>query len=155
MIGDCSWNMYKKDLKQCYQSGSQAVPELACWERATPGEMDQYGPWISAVRAGIRPFFGKELRATVGTALGVTTKRRCMYITKAGYIGLCPPETEPGDEVWILYGGKTPLILRPCSELTDLGGPKCKLTGDCYLDGFMDGEAVESGQHKAQRVVLV
>jgi hypothetical protein len=32
------------------------------------------------------------------------------------YLGLCLPSAERGDQVWILSGGRLPVILRPLPE---------------------------------------
>ncbi len=42
---------------------------------------------------------------------------------------------EPGDMISVLFGGDYPLILR------EVGDGRFKIMGDCYLHGFMDGEA--------------
>ncbi len=50
-----------------------------------------------------------------------------------------PAELSEGDQVYILAGGKVPLVLRPVSgsQLDTF-----ELVGDCYIHGVMDGEAV-------------
>ena len=77
-------------------------------------------------------------------------------------MGLCPPETLPGDEIVVLYGGKSPFILRRTSAAMVLrarvGETETKYTnyalsidkgaghsliGDCYVDGIMHGEALD------------
>ena len=60
---------------------------------------------------------------------------RSFFTTDGGYIGLAPIATKPGDEVCILLGCQTPLVVRPCEEGYH------KVVGDCYIDGFMDGAA--------------
>jgi hypothetical protein len=61
---------------------------------------------------------------------------RNFCVTSKGYIGLVPPKTEVGDKVCILFGGRTPFLLR------DAGGGKHVLVGECYIHGMMDGEAL-------------
>jgi hypothetical protein len=61
---------------------------------------------------------------------------RNFCVTSKGYIGLVPPKTEVGDKVCILFGGRTPFVLR------DAGGGKHVLVGECYIHGMMDGEAL-------------
>ena len=60
---------------------------------------------------------------------------RLFFTTDDGYIGLAPIATKPNDEVCILLGCQTPLVLRPCGDGYD------KVVGECYIDGFMDGAA--------------
>ena len=73
---------------------------------------------------------------------------RAFFITADGYMGLGSPEL--GDEVWVLFGGDTPFILRP--SVTD---PGChQLIGSCYVHGLMDGEAMVDVEAKQQTVSL-
>jgi len=67
--------------------------------------------------------------------------KRRFYITHAGYMGLCQRSAEPGDQVCILSGGQTPFVLRKIGE-GGISYPIYTLQGDCYLHGFMDGEAL-------------
>ena len=60
---------------------------------------------------------------------------RSFFTTDDGYIGLAPIATKPGDQVCILLGCRTPLVLRPC------GDGYHKVVGECYIDGFMEGAA--------------
>ena len=50
-------------------------------------------------------------------------------------MGLAPKATKPDDQVCILLGCQTPLILRPT------GAWGREVVGECYLDGFMEGAA--------------
>lgn len=61
---------------------------------------------------------------------------RNFCVTSKGYIGIVPPKTEVGDKVCILFGGKSPFLLR------DAGGGKHVLVGECYVHGIMNGEAL-------------
>jgi hypothetical protein len=76
------------------------------------------------------------------------------FITKTGYIGIGPPNTQSGDQVWVLYGGQVPFILRRsnlCSIKTESRG--MQLIGDAYVHGIMDGEAVPE-DHQAYQVTI-
>ena len=67
------------------------------------------------------------------TSAWYACKGRKMFQTKAGYLGLGPRMLQQGDLVFILFGGKTPYLLRP-------NGTGYKLVGECYVDGMMRGE---------------
>jgi hypothetical protein len=65
-----------------------------------------------------------------------------------------------GDRICVLFGGKTPFILRPQNRL-----PKesCKIeevfgfVGDAYVHGLMDGEAIKmigSGELQSDSFLL-
>ncbi len=93
----------------------------------------------------------------ISTKLGKTTlvvvksthnSRLC--ITRGGYIGLVPNETRVGDQLCVLLGGKVPYILRPVIEESSISSDNDPQTschsfiGGCYIDGLMDGEAMDS-----------
>ena len=67
------------------------------------------------------------------------------FITESGYVGIGPPQTLPGDQVWVFYGGKAPFVMRRM-EKEDGSDKICSLTlvGDAYVHGIMDGEAVKA-----------
>jgi hypothetical protein len=52
------------------------------------------------------------------------------------FTGLSPMAAQVGDEICILYGCSVPVVLR-------LEGDHWLLVGECYVDGIMDGEAVD------------
>lgn len=68
---------------------------------------------------------------------------RRFFVTANGYMGLGPPNTRPGDLVHVLFGSRTPFILRTAGKvmLSDKGNQKCHtLLGDCYVQGIMRSE---------------
>ncbi|KAK3994882.1 hypothetical protein QBC44DRAFT_321424 [Cladorrhinum sp. PSN332] len=71
---------------------------------------------------------------------------RRLIATKRRHLGLAPATAEKGDVIAVLYGGKTPYLLRPV--LTDSGaepGSKklmYRLMGEVYVAGIMEGEAM-------------
>ena len=69
------------------------------------------------------------------TSVRSAIRGRSFFTTDGGYIGLAPIATKPGDQVCILLGCDTPLVLRPG------GDGYHKVVGGCYIDGFMDGAA--------------
>jgi hypothetical protein len=73
---------------------------------------------------------------------------RTLFLTKHGYIGVATnPNIEPGDVVTVLYGGKSPFILRPKGMAPGSDGitptPIHCLVSDAYVYGLMDGEAIK------------
>ena len=61
---------------------------------------------------------------------------RVLFTTCDGAMGLAPRVAMPGDEVCVLLGCRTPLILRP-------NAAECyQVVGECYIDGYMDGAAL-------------
>jgi hypothetical protein len=73
------------------------------------------------------------------------------FITKSGYLGIGPPGTQLGDQVWIFHGGKVPFVMRSATEYGDsYGHDKLLLVGDAYVHGIMDGEAARQ-EHETRR----
>ncbi|KAF2622323.1 HET-domain-containing protein [Macroventuria anomochaeta] len=60
------------------------------------------------------------------------------FTTEKGYIGLGPHDMKEGDDVCILLGADVPFVLRPTR-----GGEKHEYVGHCFVQGIMDGEALE------------
>ncbi|MCJ1295907.1 hypothetical protein MMC34_007472 [Xylographa carneopallida] len=64
-------------------------------------------------------------------------KRRSFIVTKAGYIGLAPTATRPGDHVCVLLGCNSPLVIR----LVGADTKRFQVVGETYVDSAMTGEA--------------
>ena len=64
------------------------------------------------------------------------TEGRASFRTRNGHIGIGPQSTRAGDKVYVILGCSTALILRPNDAQT------YKVVGNCYIDGFMEGEAL-------------
>lgn len=65
--------------------------------------------------------------------------RRLPFMTTQGLIAMCPLLMRPSDIVVVLFGGRTPYILRQMEN-------HYRLVSDCYVYGLMDGEAVKMWQ---------
>jgi hypothetical protein len=63
------------------------------------------------------------------------------FCTSQGYVGIAKPGIEVGDIVSVAFGCSAPLIVRE-REDDDFG-----LIGQCYLQGVMDGEAIDKFNH--------
>ncbi|KAF7525633.1 hypothetical protein G7054_g11005 [Neopestalotiopsis clavispora] len=75
------------------------------------------------------------------------------FVSVGGYLGMGPLTMRPGDEVWILFGGRVPFILRPrrTSGQADNG---YILIGQAFVHGIMHGEAVSSRRAEQRSVRL-
>ena len=71
-----------------------------------------------------------------GTIIRDTAGYDRFVLTSRGYFGWVPEEAEPGDTICIVFGVRTPLVLR------EVEGGKHILIGEAYIDGIMGGEAV-------------
>lgn len=77
---------------------------------------------------------------------------RRLVTTSTGHIGLAPNTVNPGDKIFVLIGCSMPVILRP-----DASGEHYEVTGECYVDGFMKGEAIsalDSKEYRLQEIIL-
>lgn len=74
-----------------------------------------------------------------GRRLSCYSTNRRMAVSRKGYLGLVPFETELDDLVCVLLGGDMPFILRR-------QGPYFTLIGECYIHGIMNGEVLDAAQ---------
>lgn len=83
---------------------------------------------------------------------------RRLMVTEEGRVGIAPRQAEKGDLVCVLFGCNVPVILRPYPEGEAGGGGggdasassfagKYQFVGECFVDGFMDGEALALGKN--------
>lgn len=93
--------------------------------------------------------------------LGAVIDGKRFFVTRTGFLGLGPANTQPGHRVCVLNGAKVPYILQdlppdePRSE--NGGGEEFTLIGQAYVHGIMNGEAVDllgKGAMKESRFVL-
>ena len=61
---------------------------------------------------------------------------RAYFQTRSGHIGLGPSSIKAGDQACVILGCHALLILRPNAQEGYM------VVGECYIDGFMDGEAL-------------
>jgi hypothetical protein len=69
---------------------------------------------------------------------------KMLVTTKNDYFGMAPKQAQKGDKICVLLGCNIPLVLR--KKVTPGEGDrkmKYEVIGEFYMDGFMDGEAVE------------
>jgi hypothetical protein len=77
-----------------------------------------------------------EAREAACKALEAGMRRRKLAITKNGYIGAVPNETQVGEVVCVLFGCSVPVVLRRTLDQS------YTFVGETYLHGFMDAEAI-------------
>ena len=56
------------------------------------------------------------------------------------FMGVGPDDVREKDMIVIFFGVRTPFVLRP---VPFYGAGVYKIIGDCYVDGFMEGEALK------------
>jgi hypothetical protein len=124
--------------------------------RLTQDDMEALRYWLGslldAMSTGADPPMGPWLRSMLTAIYG-----RAMFFTQRGHIGMCYPDCRVGDEVWVLYGGRVPFVLRQIQEYDPriaVGMPSHVFVGDCHLDEFMDGEAIRHGCSTSQSLLI-
>lgn len=78
---------------------------------------------------------------------GPREMRKRLMVTEQGFVGMAPSQAKRGDVVCVLYGCRVPVLLRCC-------GDNYKFVGECYVDGFMDGEIFDRGL-KSEDLILI
>lgn len=82
---------------------------------------------------------------TVSVVLG----HRCLFMTEKGYLGIGLGTMAEGNEVFLPIGAQTPFILHPLPSKpgseSDNDGLRAShvFVGECYLHGWVDGEALD------------
>lgn len=64
---------------------------------------------------------------------------KMFFVSLGGLIGLARGDIMAGDFIFIVAGASHPIILRPSPRYEDT----YQAIGECYVHGFMDGQALE------------
>lgn len=75
-----------------------------------------------------------------------TYRKRCLFRTRGGRLGLGPQSVKPGDVVSLIAGSRTPYLLRRQrqqgkDQVEDERGHSLRFLGEAYVHGIMYGEA--------------
>jgi hypothetical protein len=107
-----------------------------------------------------RPNLLKELKRSIRTILSDTPGTIRPYIAQSlrqltytshlasldsGHFAMIPNAARIGEEVWILRGASTPIVLQK-QPSSHSGLPEYQIIGPCYVHGFMDGEMASGYQ---------
>lgn len=89
----------------------------------------------------------------------VNTYNRRFSMTKKGYVGLRSSQAAIDDRICILSGATVPFLLRPAvKRLLRHGKHRLEriytYVGDCYVQGIMDGEAVDLPGSEWEDIVI-
>ena len=71
-----------------------------------------------------------------------------------GRMGLCQPNTKPGDEVWIMRGVPVPFTVRPRQSAEPGAAEQYAMLGDCFLLGIMDGELGDKEKMDQRYIIM-
>ncbi|KAK4442000.1 heterokaryon incompatibility protein-domain-containing protein [Podospora aff. communis PSN243] len=75
---------------------------------------------------------------------------RSLYTTKGGYLILTTIQAVPGDEIWLIRGCRTPVVLRKSSERDGYF-----ILGQAYVNGIMNGEALTDEVEKSVSTICL
>ncbi|KAM5354795.1 hypothetical protein ACJ41O_001441 [Fusarium nematophilum] len=87
----------------------------------------------------------------IRTAMKRALQNRRLGATSRGYLGLFPERAREGDVMYVLENCTVPFVMRSAER----HGGKLRLVGECYVDGIMEGEAVEAEDVSLEKIVLV
>ncbi|KIN08752.1 hypothetical protein OIDMADRAFT_23516 [Oidiodendron maius Zn] len=96
-------------------------------ERRIPSHVDYLPPKNRSEEEYLVAMLNKKGGAQFSRNFGVTA---------AGGMGIFPENAKANDRICVFVGGRVPYVIRPW-------GQRFKLIGECYVDGMMDGEAIE------------
>ncbi|KAI1146498.1 heterokaryon incompatibility protein-domain-containing protein [Nemania diffusa] len=94
----------------------------------------------------------EEVRAEIwGEAANLYCRKRKLFHTAQGYMGLGPQLIRFNDKVCLLHGAAVPFIIRPTRKRGSY-----EVVGECYVHGIMDGEAYHAMDFsRVHRITLV
>ncbi|KAL5319016.1 hypothetical protein ACEPPN_014086 [Leptodophora sp. 'Broadleaf-Isolate-01'] len=72
---------------------------------------------------------------------------RRLMTTNSGNIGMVSGRAQKGDQIWVLLGCSVPVVLRKRG-----GEQSCEVIGECYLQGYMQGEIMEESRKGAVNI---
>jgi len=83
----------------------------------------------------------------------------CFFSMPNGMTGLCPSMAQEGDLIVVLYGGTVPYVTRSSNKITSNSdievGRQVEFVGECYLPGYMAGEALGNMEDNIEIFELV
>lgn len=92
--------------------------------------------WLTSPNRNIQQnIISEDIRSQYLNALSRACTSRRFFTTRKGYIGLGPSTLQTDDNICILFGGRTPYVLRP-------HGQSYTLIGECYIHDIMFGKAL-------------
>lgn len=132
---------------QIIKDGSAYLHNLLC-SRETP---ESYSLWPTDKENMIEVLglLSKGGSAEIYAALATNfCSNRKLFVTREGRLGIGPPGTQPGDMVYVLFGGEVPYVLRT-------QGSRFLFVGESYIHGLMGGEAIQAWErHDLEEEIL-
>lgn len=116
-------------------------------EELTQPSVEQMKAWFLVWYALLGRLAERGMRSiaplpTMEDFLKITTALKRFMVTSLGHIGLVPSSSETGDCIIFFKGCRFPCVARPVAGPNN-EAKRFKVVGDCYIDGFMDGQIKE------------
>jgi hypothetical protein len=95
--------------------------------------------------------YGADIDSNIPHALDLGTHWRKLAIMTSDHLGALPHPARVGDVICVLFWYSVSAVLRERDDCS------YEFVGECYMDGFMDMEAVrmlEEGKRKVQHFEL-
>jgi hypothetical protein len=114
---------------------------------------------VNACRLEFHNFLQYQIRGSIHESLCDMVVNQAFFITANGYVGIGPPNIQVADEVWVLFGGRVPFVLRPdgvgvYEPPEAVEANERFFIGDTYVHGIMDGEAVKDCAVEEKTVLI-
>jgi hypothetical protein len=137
------WGAFGRALTCGRTVGGQHPPA------ALPDLMRRYCRSMAAGSLRDEPDAGSMV-AVEAAVCGVMGGRR-FFVTKEGRLGQASLAARVGDGFFVALGAQVPFVVRR----TGTGAGGYEFVGECFLDGVMDGEALEGAGGEMQEIALV
>lgn len=89
-----------------------------------------------------------RLQQPFDNVFSLHNKVKVFGATTNNYFGMFPKSANAGDEIWVLFGGEFPFVLRRKERIGYY-----ELVGQCYIHGVMEGQ-LELKQESGQMISL-
>ena len=150
--------------------GDTVVGSKATYRRARNDDEPVFNSWWRD--QGLGELGGASSQSTnppaaksIVPAVKAATTRRKFFVSQKGYMGLAPDTAGRAatvllgkEEIFVIPGGRIPFLLRPAGvrHVPGIGMQRCHhFVGDCYVQGFMDGESMRNFVKDKQTIYLV
>ncbi|KAI1461666.1 heterokaryon incompatibility protein-domain-containing protein [Annulohypoxylon moriforme] len=119
------------------------VDSAEAWFQQNVGWSSHPASWVTKIWHTVRDKWYPGAGMLFQAALLRSCVGRRFFITKRGFIGIGPACMRSGDLVAVILGVPVPFIVR---KTGDQDSENYILLGECYVDGIMEGELVQTQQ---------
>ncbi|KAI0890637.1 uncharacterized protein GGS22DRAFT_151462 [Annulohypoxylon maeteangense] len=125
------------------EEAEDMVDSAEAWFQQNVGWSSHPASWVTKIWHTVRDKWYPGAGMLFQAALLRSCVGRKFFMTKRGFIGIGPACMKSGDLVVVILGVPVPFIVR---RTEDQESQKYILLGECYVDGIMEGELVQTQQ---------